>query len=174
MKYFQQIFIELLLCAVYRGGYKRELKTQEKIHVEHKPSDYTRIFIVSNVLFIKKQKEEKKTEGERAEKSFKTRKENLMQCCNAKGVVEYVLQESKTERDFCGLDYWGKKEQVRLRLICEGQTRIKGSEQKEGYSGTWGKYKLKYGYEIKECMLQGGGFQMLESFRKLLGHGCEA
>ena len=34
-----------------------------------------------------------------------------------------------------------------------------------------GKYKFEYGYEIKECVLQGGGFQMLELLRKLLGLG---
>lgn len=42
-------------------------------------------------------------------KSFKTRKENLLQCCNAKGMIEYVLQESKAKRDyFYGLDDLGE------------------------------------------------------------------
>ena len=87
-------------------------------------------------------------------------------------MIEYVLRESKAKRGVIyGLGDWGKMEQARLSLVFEGQTPIKGREQKGGYCRTWGKYKPKYGYEIKECVLYGDGFQMLISPRKLLGLG---
>lgn len=48
---------------------------------------------------------------------------------------------------------------------------IKGRKEKEVYSRTWRKYKLKYGYGIKECASEDGGLQTLESPRKVLDFG---
>lgn len=34
---------------------------------------------------------------------------------------------------------------------------IKGRKEKEVYCRIWRKYKFKYGYGIKECVLEDGG-----------------